>query len=548
MSESNKIELFKQTYNASYLKGLTKHKIEDVKQNVNPTLQRLIDNMDIPKTYMIQNIEGPKTFYKLKINKLGKSFYIFGAGHVDPTGGCLPDDSIPFPEYIRKLAQSTPSFFDLYIEQPMVRSSKPKNKEDKGHYDIILGNRSNAITNTIQSMLNNPFIDFNHYFEAYRKHSGMVVGGDKRVLSKMIEEFLDCFQSSTRGMNPICQLMRIHNVDARDSWLSETITDDYYLSISSLILGNAWKLYNNNNIDIQVDLIRRMGQRAIDTITSLFNYEKNQIDVDRVMTILLSNGYINKELGKVDDQMKQTITDFFKQKIVQMATDDIASNLNELIYCLKGLIPIQNIDNYFRLVSNLFLQITAHGMDMYCLARIFKTYNVQDSFQPQESKNIIIYTDAKHAVAYKEFLLSIGAEEIYQYTNPRGKSCVQISKWSPQVQSYIQDVREVISILESQSTIKLETGEITQKVYDNLDIVFDEVYGGLKMLLDVTMPSDQYLIDSLIQFQEQTLSLYDHVIKNEGIPEVKEPQQQGPSELNDFDWDDIPESDNYKEQ
>ena len=97
MEEKNDIDLFKETYNATYLQGLPEDKIQEVKQSVNPTLQKLIDNLSIIKTYnTVQYIEGPVEFYKLKLVTGSKSFYIFGEYHNDPTGHCLPFDSIPF--------------------------------------------------------------------------------------------------------------------------------------------------------------------------------------------------------------------------------------------------------------------------------------------------------------------------------------------------------------------------------------------------------------------------------------------------------------------
>ena len=529
MEEKNDIDLFKETYNASYLQGLPEDKIQEVKQSVNPTLQKLIDNLSIIKTYnTVQYIEGPVEFYKLKLVTGSKSFYIFGEYHNDPTGHCLPFDSIPFADYIRRLAEETPSFFDLYIETPMVRYTKPeqretKNEEDLKHYDIILGSPTATIQASIESMLMDRSKNFDYFFNTYKKSYPVL--RDKLVLRsmRMSENFLDCFNPSTRISNQLCQLMRIHNVDARFSWLSENITDEYYLTVASIILLDIGKFYRLNDIPLRIDLIRRLGTRAVEIISSVFDFTSNQIDVDKIFDILLTNTYIKKELEKVEKQMKEKIINFFKLKImIKSSSPSLVSNLSEFILCLTLQKPIRIIDNYFKITAIFFLDITTYAMDIYCLCRIFKKYNVQSAFQPVESKNIIIYTGNNHSKIYREFLMHIGAEETYHYENPNRKNCVLITKFTILEQSHIKAVKDLVSRLKLESKNKLKSGEINQSTFDNLFIMFNEISEGLKNSLNNRLPTEEEMIEGLLQFQEQVKIVYSYVLQNGVMPQQQE--------------------------
>jgi len=529
---NNDIELFKETYNANYLQGFTQQEIQDVKHTVNPVLQRLIDNLYIPKTYnAVQYIEGPIEFYKLKLETGSKSFYIFGEQHIDPTGHCLPYDSIPFPEYIRRLAEETPSFFDLYIETPMVRYTKPEQRETKDeelkHYDIILGSPAETIQASIEGMLIDRLKPFEYFFNRYKK--SYPVRKDKLVLKsmRMSENFLDCFQPSTRISNRLCHLMRIHNVDARFSWLSENITDDYYITVASIILINVWNYYRSNDIPLMIDLVKRLGSRAVEIISSIFDFRTNQIDVDKIIDIFLRNTYVNKELNKVEKNMKENIINFFKRKIRRESPPSVVSNLSEFILCLQNQRPIRLIDNYFKMTGLFLLDIGAYTMDIYCLARIFKKYNVESTFQPVESKNVIIYAGSKHSRIYREFLMEIGAKETFYYENPNNKNCVLVTNFTVAEQSQIKSIKDLVSILKIDSKNKLKTGEINQSTYDLLhNLLFNIVTEELKNALNNRLPTEEQLVEGLIQFREKINSVYSYILTHGVMPQLQQEQPQ----------------------
>ena len=534
MEENNDIELFKETYNANYLQGLTEQEIQDVKQTVNPVLQRLIDNLSIPKTYnAVQYIEGPIEFYKLKLETGSKSFYIFGEQHIDPTGHCLPYDSISFPEYIRRLAEETPSFFDLYIETPMVRYTKPEQRESKDeelkHYDIVLGSPIASIQASIQAMIGYRLKPFEYFFNQYKKNYPVI--NDKLVLKsmRMPENFLDCFQPSTRVSNRLCHLMRIHNVDARFSWLSENITDDFYLTVASLILLNIWGDNNirPNDTPLMIDLVRRLGSRAVETITSIFDFRTNQIDVDTVIDIFLRNTYINKELNKVEKNMKENIINFFKLKIRRESQPSVVSNLSEFILCLQNKKPIRLVPNLFEPAGNFLLDIGAYSMDIYCLARIFKKYKVESTFQPVESKNVIIYAGNQHTRIYREFLMEIGAEETFHYENPNNKNCVLVTNFTVAEQSQVRSIKDLVSILKIESKNKLKTGEINQSTYHSLhNLLFNIVTEELKNALNNRLPTEEQMVEGLIQFREKINSVYSYILTHGVMPQLQQEEPQ----------------------
>jgi hypothetical protein len=540
-SQTELIKTFKETYNATYLGTLSRDKIRELKRTVNPILQKLIDNFltTHPKTYMTEMIEGPKSFYKLKLDK--KSFYIFGENHnINPVGNCLPAESLEFAEYIRRLSEETPSFFDLYIEFPMLRSTKPQTAEEKGHYDLLEGSPYSALSETVYSMIVNPLIDFNIFFEINRK---MYTKDDKKigsyVLESIIDNFEDCFQPSTRKNSDKCQLMRIHNVDARHSWLSEELYDDFYLHMASLILRDAWH-YDCDN-QTKIGLLRRINRdKAVEVISSLFDFENDQVNIVRLDEVLLSNKYIQKEIDRVESPMKEAILNFYKQKIHSLLSAEVVLNLKELIYCLQGTMAVPELNTYFKPMSRFLLYMLAYGMDMYCMARVFKKYNVLDTFQPVESKNVIIYTGLAHSKSYREFLNSIGGVTSYYSENTKG--CVKVIKRSIMVQMKIEDTSEYFESLRIKAESKNRFKIIDDDTFRELNILITfEAQNLLSEIKFDTALSDNQAISNIQRLKDRISDIYFSKLKENQISELDEEEEEAYEDIR-FEDEYIPQT------
>ena len=126
LSEEKRIEVFKQTYNACYIRDFEPKKIDLVKSEVkNEILEALIDNIK-PKTPMPDYVIGPTHFYKIIKEDEGKTFYLFGETHEKTLKhSChYVGKKMQFQNYIERLMTESPSFFDFYVELSMIREKK----------------------------------------------------------------------------------------------------------------------------------------------------------------------------------------------------------------------------------------------------------------------------------------------------------------------------------------------------------------------------------------------------------------------------------------
>lgn len=529
-TDAERIRIFKETYNATYLQTLSRDKIERLKITVNPILAKLLDNLFVRKTYMSEMIEGPKCFYKVKLGK--KSFYIFGEDNKTiPTGHCLPDDSLPFQEYIKRLSRETPSFFDLYLELPMVRSIKPDSEEKKEHYNLTKGNPFPALKETIKSMIENPTVDFNVFFSRYKKMFD-INSVESYTIKNTIDLFLDCLQPSTRKTSYKCQLLRIHNIDARFSWLTEKIYDDFYTHISYFILNDSWKFNYDNQTKIK--LIKNIN-KAVEVISSLYDFDNETINIEKLDRVIFSNRYVQKELDKVETNMKEKIINHYKQKIYTNLNPETVLNLKELILCLNDRILVSELSSYFTPVASFFHIMNASIMDMYCLSRIFKQYNVQDTFQPVESKNIIIYTDFFNSKSYKDFLQSIGGEVTHYSENYENKGCVKMTSRSQMAKLKIEETRDYFDELQTKAIAKNR-----HKIIDdmtNIDLGILITYEAQPKLRDIeynTVLSDNAVIINVENLKNRIDSIYFSTLREKEIKDLDVEEEEDYDDIRSF--------------
>jgi len=153
---------------------------------------------------------------------------------------------------------------------------------------------------------------------------------------------------------------------------------------------------------------------------------------------------LTKELGKVDPSMKDMILDSVFKYSFTMMTDRIknkdpiktlihfkekvafSSYVNKSLFCSDKL-----YEDYFYVASAAFVFF----MDIYVLARMFKKFDVSNSYDPEYAKNIIMYAGASHSYFCRQFLLDLGYTEKYHkkydkiglQPTAENKSCLDIS-------------------------------------------------------------------------------------------------------------------------
>jgi len=168
--------------------------------------------------------------------------------------------------------------------------------------------------------------------------------------------------------------------------------------------------------DERIFKYRKTINSYINTITdkSKFNaFLKNYIENSKILT---------KELGKVDSNIKNMILD----SVYKYSFDAMTARIKDidpiktLEYFKYEVLHRSHVNNALFSTDDLyenFLYIAstsfASFMDIYTLARMFKKFDVSNSYDPEYAKNIIVYAGDSHIIFYRKFLLDFGYTEKY---------------------------------------------------------------------------------------------------------------------------------------
>lgn len=441
--EEDQIEVFKNTYNALYIEHFSENKINYLKMNLNPVYQKLIENLKSPRSYAnYEFIEGPHTIHKFKMEDIGKpkkSFYIFGEQHRISVGDCFRlqlqelegGNYIDFHKYLKLLSQESPSFIDFYSELPMVKTK-------------VANQARGLISVLVNRMYNNLQAEFKTEYEIIKNLSSYTFEGSSRIFNELKEEFKTCIQPETRNVSE-CQLIRIHNIDIRDTYDFDEIPPDYGLNLLCQI--------------IKIGMIKKKSNSEILNVIKRFNLQTNII-IDNLRVVATDPYTIVKKYFKLNKRLKtevnkrtyerENIERFIISKINRIYPEDSTTRVYPItpVSFIAGLILDSITNNQFDFSTeelknflSVFILLDGLKVDMYALARIFKTYDIYKnnptgSFQPVESKNIIIYAGNTHSETYVEFLeyLKYQGREVkllYRYNGLPYISCVKATTGEP---------------------------------------------------------------------------------------------------------------------
>lgn len=445
--ERARIEVFRDTYNALYIKDLSdEKKLYSVGNN--PVLQKLVDNLNAPRTYAVDYIEGPISFTKFKIEKNGlpkKSFYIFGDYHRDTRGHCHDiENKLEFHEYIRELSKNSPSFFDVYVERSF---------RDYHYADAIVGSIANETSIPLETMfLMDPQDALNPQFEVYKTSKDELAlreeknddelkirPGESYVFIQLGKQFKKCLFSETRN-EPECELMRIHDIDLRGFFDPNNISSEFYVKVILEILKS-----NKLDFERKMSILKNQLAPQFNLLLDTF-LDKDQRNIaGKLLTIAKSNSKVEHELNQLDGTYinRNHIEEFIKTQYNIILSE--SSNSHSSITTLKNYLSGRHatVNSLKLALLKLIAPITklnALTMDMYCLARIFKRYTPKGSieaYQPTESKNIIIYAGVFHTQNYIKFLKFIGGEPIVVNEESSSISCIRTNTKLPYPNSRI---------------------------------------------------------------------------------------------------------------
>jgi hypothetical protein len=229
----------------------------------------------------------------------------------------------------------------------------------------------------------------------------------------------------------MCDLMRIHYVDIRTTW---DIKDDASMYTEDVALHLLRSLFRSG-LEIKkksreiMDVVKRVNLDNNVILSMLKRLIKG--DKINLLDVFYENKSLKKELNA--SYKKAEIIRFLK-----VMSHAKVGNVPLFISGIKSLISsIENNTevnlNFIKKSESVFLNLNSLLLDCYCLSRIFKFHNVKknknkEEFQPEESKNIIIYVGDNHAANMTEFINSIGFNPVYSYYEPKEKSCINMKK------------------------------------------------------------------------------------------------------------------------
>jgi len=326
-------------------------------------------------------IGGPKTLSIHWHPVYQKIIYIFGEWHRNNMDcEIFKKDAVPVPveDYLYDLILSTDVFLDIYIE---LRSYKG------GEY------------------FNNPY--------------------SKGRTSELFEKFKTCLQYNTRS-DESCQLARVHYFDIRNNNINVMDLEDNKITILWIKQQIQDILLNGDNNAECVIYLKYLLKKYPKIITLL--RELVHDDIKKVCEFmkkqLEDEPSIKKELGKIveNPQLKIKILNFCGKKICKEMKDIITYIKEKVINILNY--EKESEDVLFKSMEAVELFLTQSMIlfaDVYLLARVFKDFDMSEmekkaykgaTDQPIRANNIIIYCGDIHANNYRNFLKSIGFEEI----------------------------------------------------------------------------------------------------------------------------------------
>jgi len=243
---------------------------------------------------------------------------------------------------------------------------------------------------------------------------------------ELFKKFRKCLQYNTRS-DASCQLARVHYFDIRDSHIKVNEIEENKIDI--LWVRQQIKEILRDNSDNKGECVSSLKRllKKYPKISTLFR-QLVQDDIQKVCEFmkkqLTENPYIKKELDKINENPE------LKTDILRFYSELISTEIRSIITYIKKYIFIilnyekESIDVVFdsmKFISIMLVTTMSYFADVYLLARMFKDFDMSEmekkaykgaTDQPIRANNIIIYCGNLHAISYREFLESIGFNQI----------------------------------------------------------------------------------------------------------------------------------------
>ena len=138
------------------------------------------------------------------------------------------------------------------------------------------------------------------------------------------------------------------------------------------------------------DRIKEMLKQFIISEETMSNYILKEFEYSKIYNKELKKSNINnKIISFITDKLKQTIN---YNNILPSAKFLLSEQINTKLY-----------EQHFNVIYFSLLRLNTLFIDSYLLSRLYKTFNKNESYEPDEAKNIIIYAGETHIQTYYDF-------------------------------------------------------------------------------------------------------------------------------------------------
>ena len=310
------------------------------------------------------------------------------------------------------------------------------------------------------------FLDIYFEFISYKNgqyaHEPYVDGR----LNELFKKFRKCLQYNTRS-DASCQLARVHYFDIRNNDLYEKnpIIDIFWIV-------EQITTYTRKDTEKACSSFKLLLTKYPEIITLLKELQKDKKILCKFMEKQLEeNQYIKKELDKIveNTEIKMLILNFYKK----LTSEEVIKYYDILKRISLDLVNYEKISNDILFKSmnytRLFLmRIMSFFADVYLLARMFKNFDMSEmekkaykgsTDQPIHANNIIIYCGNMHAIKYRDFLSSIGFNDI----DHSGNLTEDITNQIPNTPKNCLDMRKIKQPLFSYSSEEKKSAQLERE-------------------------------------------------------------------------------------
>lgn len=201
--------------------------------------------------------------------------------------------------------------------------------------------------------------------------------------------------------------------------------DKFEKCIRKLCIHKNMRIHNvdirSKKIDSTVDLIYRYAKASLKN-KDVYDLEKEIKKNKNEITKLLGNQKLIKEA--IDDTIE--FHDKISKQLDNINDQKIKSELRKFILKIQNELPYKKV-TYKDLLSNnkviyeylkrFLSSYRISYMDLYCLARIFRSFKQIKDKPSNDPQNIIIHAGDHHIRNYMNFLIDIGGKVIYEKEN-----------------------------------------------------------------------------------------------------------------------------------